>query len=606
MGRPTDIKPPWNHLRRLRSLALCAVLLAGHALVATAQNPADDTVRNASAVSVFQTEQQAAELTNDARERKFFPAAARTPLEAVLGFRKFMRSGDYTTAGKYLDMRYVPEDVAEIAPEKLAQALAFVWTQQNVLDITELSDNPEGHQEDGLPDYRDQIGEVQLSEQKLPVYVQRIPDGDGGQVWRISNATVAQIPAMWSEHGYSEAAIWLSNHLPKFNLLGMTNWQFVLLIVSLLVLWVVSGLVVRACIWLSLKIPNGFPSGIERFWAVPMRLIVYVVLFRLTMDQLGLSITARVYLESSPLEYLAITVFLLGLVTLWRDYKFRQLEAAGELHLTALLKPMILLSKIIIVVVAILSWAHNAGFNISTLVAGLGVGSLAIALAAQRTMENVIGAATLYASRPVRPGDFCKFGDLSGTVEEIGLRSVTLRTLDRTLVSVPNAKFSADTIENISVRDRIRYFKHLLLQMPTYEQLQVILGELREMFASHPRVLQESVSVRLESIEAANAVLRIDAGIQTQDYQDYLAIAEDINLRVIQIVHNNGAIFSGPGQVLQVRDFHQASEDTMASVGSKLDDWQDRREFPFPDVSANKKAELKGSLPYPPTGPLEP
>jgi len=287
------------------------VLLAGHALMAMAQDPSDDTVRNASAVSVFQTEQQAAELTDDARERKFFPAAARTPLEAVLGFRKFMRSGDYTTAGKYLDMRYVPEDVAEITPEKLAQALAFVWTQQNVLDITELSDNPEGHQEDGLPDYRDQIGEVQLSEQKIPVYVQRIPDGDGGQVWRISNATVAQIPAMWSEHGYSEAAIWLSNHLPKFNLLGMTNWQFVLLIVSLLVLWVVSGLIVRTFMWLSLKIPNGFPSGIERFWAVPMRLIVYVVLFRLTMDQLGLSITARVYLESSPLEYLAVTVLLL-------------------------------------------------------------------------------------------------------------------------------------------------------------------------------------------------------------------------------------------------------------------------------------------------------
>ena len=584
---------------------LTAALLLSVTLAVAAQEPIDDTVRNASAVSVFQTEQQAAELTAQGTERKFLPAEAGTPLAAILGFRKFMRVGDYTTAGQYLDTRYVPEDVAAIAPEKLAQALAFVWTQQNVLDITALSDNPEGFQDDGLPEYRDQIGEVQLSEERVPIYLQRIPDGEGGQVWRISNATVAKIPAMWGEHGYSEAAIWLSNHLPRFNVLGMTNWQFVLLLASLLVLWVLSGLLVRALTWVTLRVTNKIPAGITRFWAVPMRLIVYVITFRLVMDQLGLSITARVYLQSSPLEYLAGTVLLLGLITLWRDYKFKQLEAVGELHLTALLKPMILIIKIVIVLVAMLSWAHNAGFNISTLVAGLGVGSLAIALAAQRTMENVIGAATLYAARPIRPGDYCKFGDLKGTVEEIGLRSVTLRTLDRTLVSIPNAKFSADSIENISVRDRIRYFKQLLLQMPTYEQLQVILGEMREMFTAHPKVLQESVSVRLESIEAANAVLRIDAGILTQDFQEYLAIAEDINLRIIQIVHGNGAIFSGPGQVLQVRDFHQANDQTMADVEARLNNWQEQQEFPFPDVSAEKKAQLKGTLPYPPTGPLE-
>ena len=150
---------------------------------------------------------------------------------------------------------------------------------------------------------------------------------------------------------------------------------------------------------------------------------------------------------------------------------YRQLEISGNLHLAALLKPIVLITKIIVAVVAALVWAHNAGFNISTLIAGLGVGSLAIALAAQRTMENVIGAATLYAARPIRPGDLCRFGDITGVVEEIGLRSVTLRSLDRTLVSIPNSKFAAEQIENISVRDRIRFFKRLQLQMPTSEQL---------------------------------------------------------------------------------------------------------------------------------------
>jgi MscS family membrane protein len=297
-----------------------------------------------------------------------------------------------------------------------------------------------------------------------------------------------------------------------------------------------------------------------------------------------------------------VTVFIVALLSLWRDYKFRQLESSGELHLTALLRPLVLMVKIIVVVVAMLAWAKNAGFNISTLIAGLGVGSLAIALAAQRTMENIIGAVTIYAARPIRPGDFCRFGDLRGTVEEIGLRSVTVRTLDRTRVFIPNAKFAADQVENISVRDRIRFLKYLQLQMPTSEQLRVILGELREMLSAHPKVQPGTISVRLVDIEAATAVFKVDAGVMTADYQTYLAIAEDLNLRIIEIVHDNGAIFSGPGQVLQVRDFHKASDETMSEVTAKLDDWRANEQLPFPDLSEERKAEVEASLIYPPTG----
>lgn len=585
-----------------RWLLFLFVLMAAQGFADETDDVMSGQARQASAVSVFQSEQQAEELTKANGERIFFPASARTPLEAILGFRKFMRAGDYNTAGMYLDLRYIPEEVAQYEPDKLAQALSFVWSQQNVLDITSLSDSPEGHLDDGLPSYRDQVGEVQLSGGRVPIYVQRIPDPDGGLVWRVSNATVAQIPEMWEEHGFSEFAIWLAKSLPPFSVLGMTNWQAVSMFSALVLLWFVAGLLSQSLSWLSQRMSNRLPAGLEQFFRTPMRLIIYVLLFRAVIEQLGLSITARVYLQSSPLEYLAGTVLIIGLITVWRDYKLKQLEISGNLHLAALLKPIVLIAKIIVAVIAALVWAHNAGFNISTLIAGLGVGSLAIALAAQRTMENVIGAATLYAARPIRPGDLCRFGDITGVVEEIGLRSVTLRSLDRTLVSIPNSKFAAEQIENISVRDRIRFFKRLQLQMPTSEQLRVILGELREMLAAHPRIQQDTVSVRLENIEAANAVLRLDSGIVTQNFQDYLAVAEDLNLRIIEIVHANGAIFSGPGQVLQLREFHQASDELMAEVKGKLDTWRDNQQFPFPDVSDDRKAEIEASLTYPPLG----
>ena len=578
------------------------VLLTGVANAHAQSAKNEVTNQQGSALAVYQSEQKLEELSKETNERKLSPAAARTPLDAMLGFRKYLRAGNFDVAAQYLDLRYVPDEIAAIEPQRLAQALAFVWTKQNVLDISVLSDSVEGHLDDGLPSYRDQVGEVQLSETVVPVFLQRIPDSQGESVWRISNATVVRIPDMWEEHGYSDWAIWLSTTLPTFTLLGMTNWQTFSMFIALGLLWVISGLITRLMSWLSLRIPNKFPLAIQHFWALPMRIIVYVALLRIAMEQLGLSITARVYLKSSPLEYLAATVFIVALLTLWRDYKFRQLESSGDLYLTALLRPLILMVKIIIVVVAMLAWAKNAGFNISTLIAGLGVGSLAIALAAQRTMENIIGAVTIYAARPIRPGDLCRFGDLKGTVEEIGLRSVTVRTLDRTRVFIPNAKFAADQVENISVRDRIRFLKNLQIQMPTSEQLRVILGELREMLSAHPRVLPDTISVRLVDIEAATAVFRVDAGIMTTDYQTFLAIAEDLNLRIIETVHENGAIFSGPGQVLQVRDFHKASEETMSEVAAKLDGWRDSQQLPFPDVSEDRKAEIEGSLIYPPAG----
>ena len=112
-------------------------------------------------------------------------------------------------------------------------------------------------------------------------------------------------------------------------------------------------------------------------------------------------------------------------------------------------------------------------------------------------------------------------------------------------------------------------------------------------------VRQDTVSIRLADIEAATAVVRLDAGILTRDYQEYLAVAEDLNLRIIEIVHQNGAIFSGPGQVLQIRDFQQAGEEKLQEVEAKLEVWRQGEGLPFPDLSEEEKRELKSTLEYP-------
>ncbi len=382
----------------------------------------------------------------------------------------------------------------------------------------------------------------------------------------------------------------------------MGNWQFATLLFTLIAGWFATGWVSQLVSRLMRRIANPWGHALRRFLQIASATdIVCATDSHRHRSTRSIGDGARVPAILTTGIYVAV-IFAFGLLNLYRDYKIRQLELLGEIEYVALIKPVIVIVRIIVATTAALMWADQAGFNVSTLITGLGVGSIAIALAAQKTLENVIGAITLYTARPIRPGDWCRFGETKGMVEEIGLRSVTLRTKDRTLVTVPNSMFSSADIENFSVRDRIRFFKLLELQMPSPDQLRAILGEFRALFAAHPMVKQDSISIRLSDIAAATAIIRLDADIMTRDYQEYLAVAEDLNLRIIEIVHQNGAIFSGPGQVLQLRDFQQASVDKLAEVDAKLEVWRQGDGLPFPDLSDNEKQRLKNTLAYPDKG----
>lgn len=525
----------------------------------------------------------------------------RTPLETMLLLREALQDKDLEQAAQYLDMRYLPEEFEQWPTGDVLQALRIVWAQQNIIDIASLSDDPEGHLNDGLPSYRDLVGTVTMDDgERVPIYLQRIPDGRGDRTWKISNATIERVPDLWDDLGYGPIAVWLQRHLPDYQFAGMQSWQLIATILFALVSWPLAGLLSIAAMRLVLLIPNRFPRGIENFFRGPLRLFLFVLILRALMDELALSLAARVYINSSGVDYIAFSILLLGLISLIRDYNIRRLEAAGNRQYVALLKPFTTIVKCIALLIVALVWADQAGYNMSTILAGLGVGSLAVALAAQKTLENVIGAITLYSARPVNPGDTCRFGSIVGTVEEIGLRSTLIRTLDRTLLAVPNSVFSAVEVENFSERDRIRYYQHVELQMSNADQLRVILGRLRELFLSHADVLQDTVSIRLKNVVAANAVIRIDAGVDTIDYQRFLAVAEDLNLRLIETVHEAGAVFSGPGQVLQIRDFQTASEDTLAAMEKQLADWKAQEKLPYPDFTAAEKDALRGRIELPP------
>jgi MscS family membrane protein len=197
--------------------------------------------------------------------------------------------------------------------------------------------------------------------------------------------------------------------------------------------------------------------------------------------------------------------------------------------------------KVFVAVIAVIAALQNFGFNVTGLIAGLGVGGLAVALAAQKTVENLFGSVSLVADQPVRVGDVCRFGDTVGTVEDIGLRSTRIRTIDRTLVTVPNAQFSTLALENLSRRDRMPVRATVTLPPGTNaERVRVVLAALHDMIVADPKVDADSARVRFVRMGADKLELELFAYVRTSRWEEFVALREQIFLRALEVVGGSG------------------------------------------------------------------
>jgi MscS family membrane protein len=235
-------------------------------------------------------------------------------------------------------------------------------------------------------------------------------------------------------------------------------------------------------------------------------------------------------------------------------------------------------------------------------VAGLGVGGIAVALAAQKTVENLFGGLTLIADQPVKVGDFCRFGEQVGTVERIGLRSTRVRTLDRTVVSIPNAEFANLKLENFADRDRIWLKVNLGLRYETTpDQLRHVLVHLRELLHAHPRIDPDPARVRFVGFGANSLDLEVYAYVRTRDYDEFLAVREDLYLRMMDVVAASGTAFAFPSQTVYRGDQGLDAE-RAGRAEAEIQRWREEGTLPLPEFPADRVAGLRDSLDYPPKG----
>jgi MscS family membrane protein len=283
-----------------------------------------------------------------------------------------------------------------------------------------------------------------------------------------------------------------------------------------------------------------------------------------------------------------------------------RLRERGEAAAAMLGRPLRNFVRGLIVLVALLIWLDNLGYQITTLLAGLGIGGIAVALAAQRSIEDLIGAFTIYATQPVRVGDFCRFGEQVGTVEEIGLRATRVRTLDDTVVSVPNGEFAKLHLDNFGRRRKIWYHPRIRLRYETTpEQIRFVLVEVRKLLYAHPRVLPDPARIRFVGFGDWSLDLDVFAYVDTSDYGEYLEIAEDLNLRIMAIVEQAGSALAFPAQRTCVETGAGPDAERARAAEARVGEWRQRGELYLPRFPETVVAELSGSVPYPPEGSPE-
>ena len=532
-----------------------------------------------------------------------------TPRGSIYGFAQAAFEGDWKRAAAYLDLRRLPPSEQVRGPD-LARDLKVVLDQTVFLDYPSFSDQNAGHADDGLPSWRDPLATIETSRGPLELLLQRVPrEEDGVRIWKVSAATVEQIPELYEEFGFGPLFGLLPRPFFEIHPGGVQLWQWIgllgLVFVAWLLSWVLSSGATRLVRPLVTSTDTEIDDRLIHLLQGPIRLALGVVIFSVAKVGLGLPLPARERLAGyeQALLIVAFTWLLLQLVNLATLVARERLLRTQQASAVGFLAPGRRAVKAIIVSLAGIAMLDNLGFNVTALIAGLGVGGIAVALAAQKTIENLFGGATLFADQPVRVGDFCRFGDRVGTVEEIGLRSTRVRTLDRTVVTVPNGAFSALELENFARRDRILLHTTLGLRYETSpEQLRYVLARLREMLLAHPMIAEDPARVRFVSFGAYSLDLEVFAYARTADWNVFLQIREDVYLRMMDIVEEAGTGFAFPSTTTYLGRDEGLDEKQSRAAAERVESWRVEGTLPFPEFAREHRERVADTLDYPPVG----
>ncbi len=528
------------------------------------------------------------------------------PKGTVTGFFNSIARADYLFASQYFDLGSVRTENDSLAEHFARKFESVLDRNGKITPINLISTAREGNLNDGLDPDVEMVGSISLNGRITPVFLKKTEGNDQVTIWLFSTKNLNPI----MEEVYAGSALDPIKaesggmFTSKWKGAAVKDWLINtgLALGSYLIAWLLTLFLSRLVrsVWQNFQ-QNKY-RRILRTLLIPLRLVLMVYILLNLSRALGISIVVRQAFSVFNLiaMWTALFIFiwlLIDALTTAGEDKLRERKSFGGLSAVSFFRNT---AKFVLIITALLVVFSTLGVNVTAGLAALGVGGIALALGAQKTIENVIGGLSVVFDQPVSVGDFCKFGDTLGTVEKIGMRSTRIRTSNRTVVTVPNSDFSSRLIENFSKRDLFLYHKTIGLRYETTShQMRYVLVELRKILYAHPMVDPNPARVRFLGYGSDALQIEIYAYTIAKDWNDYLGIQEDINLRLAKVIEESGSGFAFPSQRLYIAEEKGLSKTKKEKAEAKVNKWIENGDLHLPEFDPETIKKLKGSIEYP-------
>lgn len=481
-----------------------------------------------------------------------------TPRGTVLGFLAAVQDHDYERSRRYLETESVDN------PEELSDQLANILNNSRLRDLSEL---PDGSSQIGLPRDIERVQKVAMGSDSLNIELRRVTR-DQHQVWLFSAETMEGVPAAYTYLRESSFERSLPSFLTKPLWLLIPAWKYIALalgfVLAFALVYAIRLPLRRALIRIFPEQSEAHGQRLVKRIARPIGILVWLLLTELMVLAFALPLLAR-ELWHGILSKIGVAVivwvFLAAINVAALAYRWK-MEEHGTADVTAVVRLAQRAVNLLCIFLGIAVVLRTVGYDVTAMLAGLGVGGLALAFAAQKTLENVFGGISVILDKPIRVGDDVLVGEKVGKVVDIGLRSTKFRTLDRTIMTVPNGQLSTMTLENLSMRDMI-WFHHIfnVEVKGGAREVESILEALRTLLADDPSVNPATQRVRLIGLDTQSFSVELFCHIRTRVATEFLKIQESLLLRILAILDAHGVALSSPTTTIQ---FAQGNADKVA------------------------------------------
>jgi MscS family membrane protein len=491
-----------------------------------------------------------------------------TPRSMVAGLIGALAELDYDRAAQFFEMPTPTSSRQQRSAANQARSFhALLDDSGSLKPFAALSHLPTGRLDDDLPADEENIGEVTLQGKEVPILLKRGLDGDR-QVWRISKESLALMSTAIKLAPVAPAPQkdeWFVAGAP------IKDWG-VLLGLGVMVfggVWLVSFICVTV---IRRMVADPAASSGYRFAEAalpPLSLLIAVAIFYNWADALPVSIVARQTLlrYTGVITAIAVVWFGLRLVDGIADLAVARMQRQQRRQIVSVIILLRRTVKFLLLAFAVIGILGTFGIDVTTGIAALGIGGIALALGAQKTVENLVGSVTIIADRPLQVGDFVKINDVVGTVEDVGIRSTRIRTLDRTVVTVPNGDLSARQIENFAERERFLFNPVIAISYNTTSaKLREAITIVQQVLATRDK-MAEGARARLGNITDRAFNIEVFAYIDVADFDVQVVIREELLLTIYERLEAAGISLAFPTQNIFYAPQRAAAAELPTPVG---------------------------------------